>query len=329
MGDFVEHVDQELLNDASMYFENNKDLMAASDFEAAMKLGCFDQEFTYYGVGYLDENGRVAYRVSSQSARLYQFHKESASKNLYLTPIVRHMKRCPVPSGHEDAIKKKIKIETGRKIRTSYNAEFFQALKKLSDVSPVNQSYELLKELQDSLEGEYNEDKLQLFESLVHVAVESKQLTPVAEQEFVVWLKDIRKQMEDDILPKGVYKKILSGFAYMENEQLKFFFDAKPEVTFKEEAIYQNKGIFHTPVFQKEYWLKDMSAFFKVKKDFEECMKTLLLGTYISALELIKKYPSVIDKKDFREVCVFVKEHCSKEAYQSILSYGYRWNIEI
>ncbi len=26
---------------ASMYFENNKDLIAAGDFESAMKLGCF------------------------------------------------------------------------------------------------------------------------------------------------------------------------------------------------------------------------------------------------------------------------------------------------
>ena len=37
----VEHVDQEILNNASMYFENNKDLMAAGDFEAAMKKAGF------------------------------------------------------------------------------------------------------------------------------------------------------------------------------------------------------------------------------------------------------------------------------------------------
>lgn len=324
----VGHVDQEILNNASMYFENNKDLMAAGDFEAAMKLGCFDQEFTYYGVGYLDENGKIAYRISSQNGRLYQFKRESASNGFYPTPIVRYMKRCPVPSGHEEEIKKQVKIETGKKIRQLYNAEFFQALKKLSDVAPVNRAYALLKELQDSLEGEYNEDKLQLFEGLICSAVESKQLTISAEKEFTDWLKDIRKQMEDDIKPKGVYKKILSGFAYFKEGKLMFYYDAKPEVTFKEEERYQNNGIFHTPVFQKEYWLKDMSTFFKIKKEFKETMEQLFVGEYLSALESIKTYPSVIDEETYKSACVFVRENCSDEAYHTMLSYGYRWNLE-
>ena len=50
----------------SMYFENNKDMIAAGDFESAMRLGCFDKEFTYYGVAYLDADGRICYRISAQ-----------------------------------------------------------------------------------------------------------------------------------------------------------------------------------------------------------------------------------------------------------------------
>ena len=35
------------------YIDNNKDIKIASDFNTALKLGCFDQEFVYYGIGYI------------------------------------------------------------------------------------------------------------------------------------------------------------------------------------------------------------------------------------------------------------------------------------
>lgn len=322
--------DRELLNSASMYFENNKDLMAANDFETAMKLGCFDKEFTYYGVGYLEVSGKVAYRISSQRGRLYQFIRESAGHNIYPTPVVRYMKRCPAPSGHEEQIKVEAKRETAGKIRSLYNRTFFEALKPLSDISPSNRAYNLLKEQQDMLEGEYDESKLRLFENLVHVAVESKQLTIMAELEFDEWLKDIRKQMEDDIVAKGPYKKILTGFAYRgSTDSVKYYYDAKPEVTFEAEAEYQKRRIFHTPVFQKEYWLKDTSAFFKVKKKFEQEMQAYLSEEYWNLLREIKAMPSVIDLSLFEEKAEQVKLECSEEAYNTLLSYGYRWNLNM
>mgnify|MGYP005605767025 CR=1 FL=1 len=98
-----------IMDMGSMYFENNKDLIAAGDFESAMKLGCFDKEFTYYGVAYLDANGKVCYRISAQSGRLYRFIENSASEGFYPTPIVRNMVRRPAPSGHEEKIKLEVK----------------------------------------------------------------------------------------------------------------------------------------------------------------------------------------------------------------------------
>lgn len=320
--------EREVLQNASMYFENNKDLMAANDFEAAMKLGCFDKEFTYYGIAYLEESGRVAYRISSQRARLYRFIYEATTYNIFPTPIVRFMERCPAPSGHEDQIKVAVKKETAKKIRDKYNQKFFHALKLLSDVSPSNRAYDLLKDQQDSLEGEYDESKLRLFESLMHVAVESKQLLITAELEFEKWLKDMRKQMEDDIIEKGPYKKVLSGFAYQEeNGNMKYYYDAKPEVTYEAEAEYQKKGIFHTPVFQKEYWLKDTGAFFETKNEFTQEMKGLFSSEYLMMLKEIKLMPSVIAPSMFEQQLDYVKNNCSQEAYDTFVSYGYKWNV--
>ena len=323
-------VDQELLNNASMYFENNKDLMAANDFEAAMKLGCFDKEFTYYGIAYLEESGRIAYRISSQRGKLYRFIRESATYNIFPTPVIRYMKRCPAPSGQEEKIKVEVKVETARKIRALYNKTFFQALKPLSDARPSNRAYDLLKTQQDVLEGEYDESKLRLFESLLYVAMDSKQLTVHAELEFREWLQDVRKQMEDDIVAKGPYKKVLSGFAYQNKDgSMQYYSDAKPEVAYEAEVEYQIKRIPHTPVFQKEYWLKDMSSFFKVKQEFAQELKEYFSEEYWTLLREIKMMPSVIDLSTFEKQAEIVRDACSQEAYDSFLSYGYRWNVSI
>lgn len=317
-----------MMDMGSIYFENNKDMIAAGDFESAMKLGCFDKEFTYYGVGYLDANGEVCYRISAQSGRLYRFVEHSASEELYPTPVIRHMTRRPAPSGHEEKIKMEVKRETGRKIRNIYNKKFFTSLKVLSDITPSNQAYTLLKTQQDMLEGLYDATGVQLFAGLVRNAVDCKALTRKAEQEFLTWLQDIEKQMEDDIIAKGQYKKVMSGFAYINTHgNLQYFYDAKQEVTYVEREKYNLQRLFTTPIFRKEYSLKEMGEFPQVRKLFVEEMKQAFSDEYIRLLQQIKGFPSVVPAKLFTEQCENVRKNCAEEAYQTFLSYGYRWNI--
>ena len=319
-----------IMDMGSMYFENNKDLIAAGDFESAMKLGCFDKEFTYYGVAYLDAEGTVCYRISAQSGRLYRFIEQSASQGFYPTPIVRNMNRRPAPSGHEEKIKLEVKRETGRKIREKYNQTYFSALKVLSDIAPSNAAYEMLKEQMHELDGLYDAEQLKLFGGLVRTAVDSKVLTLQAEREFTDWISDVERQMEDDIVAKGQYKKVMSGFAYInERGSLQYFYDAKPEVTYEEKAKYDRKGLFATPIYQKEYNMREMGEFPRVRKSFIEEMKQVFSDGYLDMLQEIKCMPSVIPKDLFAKQCEIVKANCSEEAYTTFLSYGYRWNVSI
>ena len=318
-----------MMDMGSMYFENNKDMIAAGDFESAMKLGCFDKEFTYYGVAYLDADGQVCYRISAQSGRLYKFIEQSASEGLYPTPVIRNMNRRPAPSGHEEKIKLEVKRETGRKIREIYNQAYFHLLKVLSDITPSNGAYALLKEKQDELEGLYDATQLQLFGGLVRTAVDSKVLTQKAERELMAWLHDVEKQMEDDIVAKGQYKKVMSGFAYQNAQgNIQYFYDAKPEVTYEEKAKYDRKGVFATPVYQKEYHLREMGEFPQVRKKFIEEMKQVMADGYIDLLLQIKNLPSVIPAEKFEEYRNVVKENCTAEAYETFCSYAYRWNVK-
>ncbi len=313
----------------SVYFENNKDMIAASDFESAMRLGCFDKEFTYYGVAYLGEDGRISYRISAQSGRLYKFIEQSTSEGFYPTPVLRNMKRRPAPSGHEEIIKLDEKKNTARKIREIYNEPYFYLLKVLTDIAPSNGAYELLKEKQDELEGLYDATQLQLFGGLVRTAVDSKVLTQKAEQELMKWLHDVEKQMEDDIVAKGQYKKVMSGFAYQNAQgNIQYFYDAKPEVTYEEKAKYDRKGVFATPVFRKEYYLREMGEFAQIRKKFIEEMKQVMSNGYIKLLLEIKNLPSVIPTEKFEEYRNAVKENCSSEAYETFCGYAYRWNVK-
>ena len=242
--DILEIIEQQKRSDAlmdmgSMYFENNKDLIAAGDFEAAMKLGCFDKEFTYYGTAYLDHEGRICYRISAQSNRLYQFIAHSTVDSLYPTPILRNMVRRPAPLGHEEKIKLAVKKDTARQLQALYSPIYFQALKTLSNIAPNNTAYSLLTELQERWILCYDDALLQLFEGLLQTALDSKVLTLQAWNEFFGWLNDMRHQMENDIIPKGQYKKHLSGFAYITSSgEIRYFYDAKPEVVLQDRKAH-------------------------------------------------------------------------------------------
>ncbi|MBO5366929.1 MAG: hypothetical protein J6A39_09945, partial [Peptococcaceae bacterium] len=131
------------INTASMYFENNKDLVVGGDFLAMLALGCFDKEFAYYGTAYLDADGEVCYRISAQRKHMYQFLEQSASNNIYPTPVLCNIALRPAPSGHEEKIKLEVKKETARKLQEKYNKMYFMALKPLSDVAPSNSAYPL------------------------------------------------------------------------------------------------------------------------------------------------------------------------------------------
>lgn len=311
----------------SMYFENNKDLMAAQDFAAALKLGCFDQSFMYFGTAYLDDQG-VNYRISAKEDHLQLFVRQSASQGIYPTPIMRHIKRCPVPSGHEDAIGLAVKKETARAIRQRYQQDYFIALAQLSNLTPNDGAYTLLSSWQEDLEGVYDAEELQLFGHGVQMAVNSKVLGAAHDLAFKGWLKAQYRQLENEPIIKGHYKKVLSGFAYEDQRgQLRYFYDAKKEVAYAEQASYVDQGVFSTPVYTKTLWLKEMSDFPVARTAFANEMKAHFEQGYLERLRDIKALPSAISSSLFQELCLRVKETCSDEAYRTFLSYGYRWNL--
>lgn len=312
---------------ASAYFENNKDMLAASDFESAMRLGCFDKEFTYYGVGYTDVQGKIAYRISSQSARLYRFSRSCAVEGLLPTPVVRYTVRRPSPSGHEDLIKVETKKDCARKIRSIYNADYFQAIDDVLRSPGSDAAAEILDELKDALTGVYDSDLLQQFEGLVLIALEARQITPQRAVAYNKWLTDIRRQMEDDIVVKSQCKKVLSGFQYRAGDSWRTFWDARREVVEEARQAKILDGIECTTVISKDYWLREMSEFPAVREKFVKELEGGLSGVYRDYYDVIRQLPPAVSGDLFEEREVFVKDHCSEEAAKAFSSLRVRWNL--
>ena len=310
------------------YYDTKRDEDGMADFVKLLNLGCFGREFCVYGMAYEDETG-TAYRASGKALNLYEFARTCGIEGIYPTPVFSNLQRRISPAGTEDMIKNILKKETAAELKKKYNSTYFDAMHVLGKIGANNEAYALLSRMQDYLDGRYVESEIDLFEGLLLEAVNDKLLTTNAYLEFADWVKDVRKQLENDIKSKGRYEKVMSGFSYRdENGIIKYFTDAFLQTSYETREEYELKGYQVTPLYVKKYWTREASEFIKVKKEFETHIRECLDADYWQLLDEIKAMPSAIPKDVYEAQKAIVKEQCSEIAYQNVVRYGRRWNIE-
>ena len=310
------------------YYDTKRDEDGMADFVKLLNLGCFGREFCVYGMAYEDEAG-TAYRASGKALNLYEFARTCGIEGIYPTPVFSNLQRRISPAGTEDMIKNILKKETAGELKARYNSTYFEAMHVLGKIGANNEAYALLSRMQDYLDGRYVESEIDLFEGLLLEAVNDKLLTTNAYLEFADWVKDVRKQLENDIKSKGRYEKVMSGFSYRDEKGIiKYFTDAFLQTSYETREEYELKGYQVTPLYVKKYWTREASEFIKVKKEFETHIRECLDADYWQLLDEIKAMPSAIPKDVYEAQKAIVKEQCSEIAYQNVVRYGRRWNIE-
>ena len=310
------------------YYDTKRDEDGMADFVKLLNLGCFGQEFCVYGMAYEDEAG-AAYRASGKALNLFEFARTCGIEGIYPTPVFSNLQRRISPAGTEDMIKNILKKETAAELKKKYNSTYFAAMHVLGKIGANNEAYALLNRMRDYLDGRYVESEIDLFEGLLLEAVNDKLLTTNAYLEFADWVKDVRKQLENDIKSKGRYEKVMSGFSYRdENGNIKYFTDAFLQTSYETREEYELKGYQVTPLYVKKYWTREASEFIKVKKEFETHIRECLDTDYWKLLDEIKAMPSAIPKDVYEAQKAIVKEQCSEIAYQNVVRYGRRWNVE-
>ena len=310
------------------YYDTKRDEDGMADFVKLLNLGCFGREFCVYGMAYEDETG-TAYRASGKALNLYEFARTCGIEGIYPTPVFSNLQRRISPAGTEDMIKNILKKETAAELKKKYNSTYFDAMHVLGKIGANNEAYALLSRMQDYLDGRYVESEIDLFEGLLLEAVNDKLLTTNAYLEFADWVKDVRKQLENDIKSKGRYEKVMSGFSYRDEKGIiKYFTDAFLQTSYETREEYELKGYQVTPLYVKKYWTREASEFIKVRKEFETHIRECLDADYWQLLDEIKAMPSAIPKDVYEAQKAIVKEQCSEIAYQNVVRYGRRWNIE-
>lgn len=306
---------------------HNEDLQAGLDFETALKLGCFDKEFMYFAVAYETEKG-LACRVSAKERRMQHFMYDAVEHGIYPTPIKQYIRRLPSPSGHETKIREQVKKEAAEKVFELYNDTYFACLSKLANIEANDGAYELLLDWQDQLEGLYDRELLDLYQNLVHEALESKVLTMRSYLALKKWMNNVYKELENDIVPKGQYKKTMTAVAYTKDGvEWKYFFDAWEEVAYNKKVSLEKQGYLVTPVFIRTKWLGDMNEFRMMRETFMSDYKAYCESWYLKRFMQIKQIPGVIAAEAYEAQKQIVEEHCSKEAQEAFLMYKHRWNI--
>ena len=310
------------------YYDTKRDEDGMADFVKLLNLGCFGKEFCVYGMAYEDALG-VAYRASGKALNLHEFARTCAIEGIYPTPVFTNLQRRMSPAGSEDMIKNILKKETAGELKKIYNHTYFEAMHTLSKIGANNEAYDLLDRMRDYLDGRYVESEIDLFEGLLLEAVNDKLLTVNSYLEFADWLKDVRKQLENDIKSKGRYEKVMSGFSYRdENGVIKYFTDAFLQTSYETREEYELKGYQVTPLYVKKYWTREASEFIKVRKEFESHIKECLDADYWKLLDEIKAMPSAIPVEVYEAQKQIVKDNCSEVAYQNMVRYGRRWNVD-
>lgn len=310
------------------YYDTKRDEDGMADFVKLLNLGCFGREFCVYGMAYEDAYG-PAYRASGKALNLFEFAKYCGIEGIYPTPVFANLQRRISPSGTEDMIKNLLKKETAEELKKQYNSTYFQAMHVLGRTGASNAAYDLLSRMRDYLDGRYVESEIDLFEGLLLEAVNDKLLTANAYLEFADWLKDVRKQLENDIKSKGRYVKVMSGFSYKDEKgNIRYFTDAFLQTSYETREAYEMKGYQVSPLYVKSYWTREASEFVKLRKEFDAYMKECFDEHYWKLLDEIKAMPSAIPVEVYDAQKKMVKENCSEAAYLNLVRYGRRWNVE-
>lgn len=303
-----------------------RDVQCGLDFASLFSLGCFEEEFTYYGCAYL-VNEEIVYQVSANEIALYQFVQKSINQNIFTTPVIERITRSKVPSGRRAIMKQEMKKEVVISLRALYNNIYFKSLAQMTRCPNNDHAYGLLEEYKDNILGHFDKDELQLFQGLLNLAMDGKLIGYQHYQEFADWIGRVKKQMEEDTVDTDYFSRTFSGFAFAGvDKKLKFYSNAYAPATTKMHNRYREKGFFVTPIIEKTDWFDNFERLPEVQEGFTRFLSTMLSPSYLSLIKLMNALPAAIDQQLYLDCLEEVKNSCAKEAIQTFLGYGYRWN---
>mgnify|MGYP006928623818 CR=1 FL=1 len=262
-----------------------RDVECGLDYARLYDLGCFDREFMVYGVCYWEKNG-VHYLVSENPEKIYKFVNRSMLDERYCSDVIKRVIQHNVASGTEDLVKRQIMLDVAKELKSVYGEGYFKKKKEWIEMEASDTAYEMLTVQQEKLEGCFDKARIEMFEALCYHALEHKTLTRIKYDEFVRWIRHIYRQLEDDTIEKDKFKRDFAGFAYIEQETVKWFFDANIVNVWEKRGEKRNEGDLTTPIFSHQYWIPAINKLPQVRKDFQNKLSIYIDNDYLQCVKV-------------------------------------------
>lgn len=302
-------------------------LVAAQTAGAMVEMGCFAQEVTVYGSAYYEE-GHRRYMLSADEAKIADFVQGAQYAHLLPTPLSQLSLAVVIPAGCAELVSRAAKKRLARQLEASYPPEYFELAAGLLAVTPDTSAQSWLEAMQDALEGVFEEDRLQLFEGLLHLAYLKKNVSERTYHQFNEWLERVRREMADDACPRERFAKTFYGAVYFKADGSRALdINVCREVIYQHQLERQKENIPMTPLASKTYWYGYEQTVQELRVQFADHLARLFDETYLSAWRTLTNLPSAIPPEAWREAQAQSSRDFGDPAQKALASLGRRLGL--
>lgn len=302
-------------------------LVAAQTAGAMVEMGCFAQEVTVYGSAYYEE-GRRRYIISADEAKIADFVQGAHQAHLLPTPLSQLSLKAVIPAGYAEVVNRAAKIRLARQLEASYPLAYFELAADLLKVTPNTAAQSCLEAMQDALEGVFEEDRLQLFEGLLHLAYLKKNISERTYHQMQEWLERMRREMADDACPRERFAKTFYGAVYFKADGSRAMdINVCREVIYQHQLERQKEKIPTTPLVSKTYGYSYEQTVQELRVQFADHLARLFDETYLSAWRTLADLPSAIPPKAWREAQARASRDFGDPAQKALAVLGRRLGL--
>lgn len=307
---------------------SDMNVQAALNVKQMAELGWFDVEYTMYGCAYLNQSGKMCYRVSAEEDDIYDFIEKSTRENIYPSNLESITRKYPVPSGMKELLANEVKKELAKELRKKYPKQFFEILYSLADMIRSDHAKNILWTKTDQLEGKFEESTLNRFEDMIHYSYSCLKLTQQEYKELLNWVEEEKKNMDDNFISKDVFEKTMYGICYLEHGAVKYLSNAQRGYIYRMACKFEETGKDVGEIYAKTYWYNNYSYRLPdVIRDYKENLQQICNLEYMQQIQRIKGTVDTDKKEVFLLKLADLKRNGSESAVNTMLRYGKRWGV--
>lgn len=319
-------MEKEICDNGAFTNWGSRDINCALDVARMEKMGKFPVEMDVYGCTYL-ENGELLYRVSNNEEKLYEYIQDSVYEGRYTTVMDHFMRSVIVESGEYEQTLEETKYALARQMRAQYQG-LFDVLQPLADLEPNNAAFPFLRQMAESIEGNFDEEELQLLEGSIKFAYRAKILTLDGYKQLLGWIEKQRLQMMDDPIVQDKFGRTFYGFGYLDGyNELRYECDAQKVNIYEKQQAYSMEGRLVMPIYWKSYWFASRSQLNGVKKIFRSELAKNQGESYLQFLKQLKSLPGVIPASRLNCAIQKMEQKGATEAVAVLNYYKCLWNL--